>query len=226
MRQDALELTIPNSEGPRGTVTTFVVCPNKECRRFTLDVALHALKEKMGTRYDNEKKQHLPIQVGWQLGHLLKSWKLVPSSRAKVFPAYVPQGIRGDYEEACAVRDASPKAAATLARRALQGMIRDFWGVKVKSAKLADEIDELKGKVDSEVWDAMQAVRKVGNIGAHMEQDVNLVIDVEPEEADKLIALIQMLIKEWYVNREARRVALRDVQAVAESKAAAKKPPG
>jgi hypothetical protein len=221
----SLQLTIPNSEGMRGAVVTFVVCPNRECRRFTLDVGLNELKARMAVQYDGRQGKQVPIRVGWDIGDLMRKWTLVPPSRARVFPPYIPPAIREDYEEACSVCNASPKAAATLARRALQGMIRDFWDVKLKSGKLSDEIDELKGKVDSEVWDAMQAVRKVGNMGAHMEQDVNLIIAVEPQEAERLIALIELLMKEWYINREARRAALRDVKALAESKEAAKKPP-
>ena len=34
-----------------------------------------------------------------------------------------------------------------------------------------------------------------------MEQDVGVVIDVEPEEAQLLISLIEMLFEDWYVAR-------------------------
>ena len=53
-----------------------------------------------------------------------------PSSLAQKFPTYIPEAIRHDYEEACAIVDLSPKASATLSRRCLQGMIRDFWSIK------------------------------------------------------------------------------------------------
>lgn len=49
-----------------------------------------------------------------------------PVSSAKQFPDYIPQAIKQDYEEACAIVYLSPKASATLSRRCLQGMIRDF----------------------------------------------------------------------------------------------------
>ena len=55
-------------------------------------------------------------------------------------------------------------------------------------------------------WDAIDAVRKVGNIGAHIEKDINVIIDVEPREAELLIGLIEMLLKDWYVVREERQV--------------------
>lgn len=55
-----------------------------------------------------------------------------PLSRAKHYPNYIPENILNDYKEACAIVDLSPKASATLARRCLQGMIRDFFGIHKK----------------------------------------------------------------------------------------------
>ena len=66
--------------------------------------------------------------MGWVVGDLVKRWRLIPESDAKVFPDYIPQQIREDYVEASKIKELSPKASATLSRRCLQGMIRDFWG--------------------------------------------------------------------------------------------------
>src|SRR5689334_1039170 len=41
-----------------------------------------------------------------------RHWRLIPSSGAKVLPEYVPRPIVQDYEEACAIQEASPKASA------------------------------------------------------------------------------------------------------------------
>ena len=79
-------------------------------------------------------------------------------------------------------------------------MIRDFWKVTGKR-NLWAEIEAIKDEVDASTWKAIDAVRQVGKIGAHMEQDVNLIIDVEPQEAQALIGLIEMLFKDWYVAR-------------------------
>jgi len=57
------------------------------------------------------------------------SWDLRPQSSAIPQPDYIPEQIKNDYEEACSILSLSPKASATLARRCLQGMIRDFWGI-------------------------------------------------------------------------------------------------
>jgi hypothetical protein len=150
----------------------------------------------------------------------LQMWNLIPPSRAKVFPDYVPQPIRDDYVEACAIRDLSPKASATLSRRCLQGMIRDFW--KIVKARLLDEIEALEDKVDAQTWAAIDAVRKIGNIGAHMEKDINVIVDVDPNEAQVLIELIELLVKDWYVVRHDREERLKSIVQVAKAKDAAK----
>lgn len=64
--------------------------------------------------------------------HTKKQWDLIPENVYKQFPEYIPQQIRNDYQEACSIIKNSPKAAATLLRRCLQGMIHDFWGIKEK----------------------------------------------------------------------------------------------
>jgi hypothetical protein len=142
---------------------------------------------------------------------------LIPEADIKVFPDYIPKVVLADYAEACLIRDKSPKASATLSRRCLQGMIRDFWGIT--KSRLLDEIDALKGEVPGDTWDAIDAVREIGNIGAHMEKDVNIIVDVEPEEAQLLIGLIETLIKDWYINREERKANMAKLTQVAGKKA-------
>jgi hypothetical protein len=123
-----------------------------------------------------------------------------------VFPEYVPAVIRQDYEEACLIVSLSPKASATLSRRCLQGIVRDFW--KAKPSTLFNELNSVKESIDAFTWNAIDAVRKIGNIGAHMEKDINLVVDVEPQEAEMLIGLIEVLVKEWYVHSYERQLQM------------------
>lgn len=125
-----------------------------------------------------------------------------PISSAKQYPSYIPEAIRKDYEEACAIVHLSPKASATLSRRCLQGMIRDFWNIK--AANLYQEINELQGKIPNDLWNSIDALRQLGNIGAHMEKDTDIIVDIDPEEAQTLIQLIELLMKEWYIARNNR----------------------
>lgn len=136
---------------------------------------------------------------------------LYPTSLAKQYPEYVPKAIREDYEEAYSILSLSPKASATLSRRCLQGMIRDFWKVNVKSGKLYDEINAIKDKVSPAQWKAIDSLRSLGNIGAHMEKDVNEIIEIDDGEAEKLIKLIELLIEKWYISRHDEEELLSEI---------------
>lgn len=182
----------------RGSFKIYI-CPNRECRKLTIIGYLfstHGIKEKTIDK--------------------LYEWQLVPESNSKPYPDFIPQQLRDDYYEACLIRDKSPKASATLSRRCLQGIIRDFWGIKKK--RLFDEIAALEEKIDPQAWEAIDSLRKVGNIGAHMESDVNLIIDVEPEEAGMLIWLIETLFEEWYIDRHRRQQKMARIVEMAKSK--------
>jgi hypothetical protein len=182
--------------------TIAVVCPNEQCREYTLIATLHDHRDTGGSVWvDLPEKQ---------------TWNLIPAADVKVFPNYVPAAVLADYREASVIRELSPKASATLARRCLQGMIRDFWGVK--PGRLVDEIEAIRERVDPAAWQGIDAVRRIGNIGAHMEKDIDVIVDVDPSEAELLIGLIETLIADWYVAREERRVRIEKIVAAAESK--------
>ena len=201
-------MTIDNSEGPRILRSEWIVCPNKECKKITLTNILYSAKRN-------------PNNYNWETDKVLQYWRLKPDSFAKVFPDYIPKSLIEDYNEAAKILDLSPKASATLSRRCLQGIIRDFW--KVSKSRLIDEINAIEDKIDPLTWKSIDAVRKVGNIGAHMEKDINLIIDVEPKEASLLLELIELLFEEWYIHRFEREKKLKDIIAVAENKESLKK---
>lgn len=99
-------------------------------------------------------------------------------------------------------------------------MIRDYW--KVEKPNLYQEINAIEDKVDPATWQAIDAVRSIGNIGAHMEKDIDLVIDVDPDEAQTLIQLIELLFEDWYIRRKQREDNLAAIVAIAAAKKAAK----
>lgn len=190
------------------TYSVYVRCPNEECRKPTLSVLLFEGALMSGEWHP---KEFPPVFT----------WHLVPPSEARIYPEYVPTPIRVDYEEACLIRDLSPKASATLSRRCLQGMIRDFWGIA--DDNLYKEVTALKDKVEPKTWRAIDAVRSVGNIGAHMEKDINVIVDVDSNEAAMLIGLIEMLIEDWYVNEHERDQNLSGIINMAAIKQQARK---
>lgn len=184
-----------------GTVET-IVCSNQECQEITLTFHLHQ-RNSAGDLYKS------PI----------RSWPLLPESTAKPQPDYIPKPIVDNYNQACRINDLSPNASAAMSRRCLQGMIRDYWKVQGKP-NLWAEIQAIKDKMDPKTWEAIDAIRKVGKIGAHMEEDVNLILDVEPAEAQALIGLIEILFDDWYVDRHEREQRVAGVVALGKAKQA------
>lgn len=207
VHNETIVLEQANVHGPCLLRLNFQICPNSKCRKFTLTASLERAAKNILDKWESKGQIHF--------------WNLLPRSKAQTFPDYVPKAILADYDEACLIKDLSPKASATLSRRCLQGIIRDFW--KVKSGRLVDEIAAIQDKINPDTWDAIEAVRTVGNIGAHMEKDIDLIIDVEPQEAELLIGLIEVLIKDWYVTTENRKNQMKALIQVAAQKDAAKK---
>lgn len=200
--QERVVLSIDNKHGKRIALVRFIVCPNSKCKEFSLDLSLYEWRS--------------VVSVGWVEGDLIRKWNLIPPSNAKSFPDYIPKPILEDYEEACLIKNQSPKASATLARRCLQGMIRNFMGVKER--RLFDAIEAIKDKVEKKTWEAIDAVREIGNIGAHMQEDINLIIDVEPSEAGQLIKLIEILMEDWYIDKHEREKTLEDLKKLGAQK--------
>ena len=201
--ETALDLGPDNASGAHVFLSTFIVCPNLECRKFTLT----------GSLFDAVWSPHTRRCTAQEL---IESWNLIPPSKAKPLPDYIPEAIVQDYEEACLICDLSPRASAVLSRRCLQGMIRNFWKENEYNLKL--EIKKLEDVVDADTWKAIDGMREVGNIGAHPEQDINVIVDIEPEEAARLISVIEVLIQDWYIAREARNTTLDDMAQLAAEK--------
>ena len=174
-----------------------IICPNPTCRKLTISANLF---------------EYIPSRD--EKGPLMYHWDLAPETISKTFPDYIPGQLRDDYLEAYLIKDKSPRASATLARRCLQGIIRDFWGIKRN--RLVDEIVALEEKIDDQTWAAIDAVLKVGDIGAHMEEDVNLIIDAAPKEPSLLLWLIEALFEGWYVERHQKEKKMRAIIEMAQ----------
>jgi len=205
--------------GRLGFVVGATACANEDCGEVSVRAAIYD----GGDAWSSDSDNYQPYKSGAPL----EEWNLRPQSEAKPQSAVVPESIREDYYECCLIRNLSPKASATLARRCLQGMIRDFCGISRK--RLVDEIRALAEAVEAgkapvgvtpDAIEAIDAVRAIGNIGAHMGNDINVIVDVDPGEAQALIELLELLFEEWYVARQRRQERLAAVKALAESKKA------
>ncbi len=208
--------------GPTGLKGHAIACSNPDCMKTSVAVSI------VRTGVYGGGKRYFP-----EADDIILQQRLLPASYAKPQPEFIPVALREDYYEACAIRDLSPKASATLARRCLQGMIRDF--AKIREKTLFQEIEKLralaeadaapKGVSDDSI-ESLHHVRSLGNIGAHMEKDINVIISVEPAEAQILIELIETLFEEWYVQRQKRQDRFAALRATAEQKQAKKKEAG
>ena len=197
-----------------GIKTAAIACSNPECEMLTVHITIAQDKSDGYGGFDLVRD-----------GEVLFSQRVLPDSLAKPQPVYIPSALREDYVEACKIRDISPKASATLSRRCLQGMIRDFCGVSAGTlfndiARLREMVGEGNAPrgVSIESVEAIDQVRGVGNIGAHMEKDINHIVPVDPDEAQLLIGLIELLFDEWYVARHNREKRLAQVRDLAEDK--------
>lgn len=216
VRVIALDVGEADIGSPNFTIACYR-CLNINCNKITLITKLEA-----------EKRKSLSREVYYNKTNL--RWTLIPEADSKPQPSYIPAPLIEDYKEACLIREKSPKSSATLARRCIQGMIRDFCGIT--RGRLIEEINELKRRVEEgnaprgvqhETIEAIDAVREIGNIGAHMERDINLIIEVDPDEAQALIGLIEMLFKEWYVARHVREYQLAKIKKILTEKKDVKK---
>lgn len=203
------DMLVENKHGPMRLSHKFIVCPNEQCKEVMVSVTLSEIFRSLPNNQYYFKKT-------------INTWALIPESKARSFsPDIIPKAILDDYSEACLIADKSPKASATLSRRCLQGMLRDFW--KVKPGLLVAEIEAIKTKTDPDTWEAIDHVRKIGNIGAHMEADINLIVDVDPGEADALIDLIEILLTEWYIAAAKRKAKIVKIKQIGADKEKAKR---
>ena len=190
-----------------------ISCPNPECGKTLVEATFW----KNGFKETSGRKK-------WKAIKALNKWPLLPRSSAKPMPHFVPEEIRSNYEEACLIQNDSPKASATMSRRCLQGIVRDFWNIPAsKMGNLGAEISYIRDRIDEDTFESIKAVREVGDIGAHMEKSVDTIVDVEPEEAALLIELIETLVLDWYVAKHRRANRNKQLQDTVAAKRSAKK---
>ncbi len=185
--------------------TEYILCPNKDCKKITIKASLLKISDILidSTRNLHQKSGAIPI---WEK-------TLQPDiPNAMALPEYIPESLREDYYEAYKIIELSPKSSATLTRRCLQGMIRDFWSIK--KSRLVDEIEELEknSKIDEEAKRILDIIREIGNKGAHLEKDVNLIIDIKKEDAKILLNLLEELFQNWYIAKHEKEERLKKLE--------------
>jgi hypothetical protein len=125
----------------------------------------------------------------------------------------VPREIMADYQEACEVLSISSKAAATLARRVLQTVLRE---AGYEKRDLAKQIEDILAEADGSkrlplyLNETLDAVRNFGNFSAHRINDETTLqlLDVEQGEADWCIDLIERVFDHYYERPAAEKAKI------------------
>lgn len=195
-------------------VSTLIECPNQECKAQHFQVRVYH------SEFDRHSHGGHPINIkpDFKRSVGIGGFTFLPST-AQPLSAYAPKSALQDYNEAYLISTLSPKASATLARRALQAMVRDFFNVKERT--LHQEILATKDRCNPELYEAILGLKSIGNIGAHPEHDTSLIVEVDPGEPEALLDLIHLLDREWYVARAETRARIERVKSIDAAKKAA-----
>jgi len=126
-----------------------------------------------------------------------KILSIYPYRKSVTVPPEVPEKYAGDFREAVLVIDLSPTASAALSRRILQNILRDEF--KIQARDLYQEIGAFiaQPNIPPQLTDAVDAIRKIGNLAAHPLKNKNTgeVVPVEPDEAEWLIEVLKQLFE-------------------------------
>lgn len=184
-----LSTTPEGIDGNLGYLLGYVVCAAEGCQQYSIIIDF----------FDSEPL----VPRGFDSGPIKRifSHRIRPRGIAKPFPDYIPKAIIQTYKEACLIIDDSPMASATLARRCLQGIIKDFFSEEVEERDyLKDQLLSVQNKFSPLTWKAIDSLRESGNIGAHI-KNVNEIVDVKPGESEALIQLIELLLSKTYISK-------------------------
>lgn len=152
---------------------------------------------------------------GAEFGHVSSGLRMLdPGGLGRPEPdAIVPEDWRRDYMEAVSIWHLSPKSAAALLRRIVDGMLREKLD---KSGTLYQMIESLKPpKIPDYVWNGLHDLRDFGNWAAHPKwTDIGMIVDVEVDEVSDCFDVIDVMFDHWYVapQRELARRAKVDAR--------------
>lgn len=129
-----------------------------------------------------------------------EKWQMAwPKEQVICIDERIPTEIRKDLNNAYTLIDISPDAAAGLSRRALERILRKY--LKLKGRDLDTLITASKELLHPRIFGILDAVRKAGNFGAHLKEDVDTeeLFFVENEEARLSVRAVVDLALDWFV---------------------------
>jgi len=136
-----------------------------------------------------------------ELVKILQEELVYPKSTNRLTSAEVPSPLREIFNESNAVLTVSPKSSAALSRRLLQEILQTKFGIRKRDLKTEiEEFIDLRD-IPSDLKDAVDAIRNVGNFAAHPSkyQSTGEIVDVEVGEAEWLLEVLELLFDYAYV---------------------------
>jgi len=153
----------------------------------------------------------LQAMASGDINRIEKQYRVWPKGIARApLPKEIKDPYRADYLEACNTLADSPRASAAMSRFCLQRLLRDKAGVK--PGDLSNEIDQVLASkaLPSDLAGDLDAIRAIGNFGAHPIKSKNTgqIVEVAPGEAEHLLTVLEELF-DFYFVRPADRAAKR-----------------
>jgi hypothetical protein len=129
-----------------------------------------------------------------------EQWQMAwPKEQVICIDERVPIEIRKDLNSANTLIDISPDAAAGLARRALERILKKH--LELKGRDLDALITASEDFLHPRIFGILDAVRKTGNFGAHLKEDADTeeLFFVENDEARLAVRAVVDLALDWFV---------------------------
>jgi hypothetical protein len=139
----------------------------------------------------------------------LAEWFVLPRGTTRYVDPIVPREYADDYHEAAAILNDSLKMSATLSRRILAELLKDFGGYN--QHRLSSRIEAFTKDTSNPkgIRDNLDYLREIGDFGAHTQKDdvTGSIIEVELEEAEWCLEIIDSLFEYYIVGpkRDAER---------------------
>ena len=199
-----------------------IACPNAACRKLTADIEINdnSFDYHRAQLRKQQKQSTLPNDT-CPLGTKFFRKSLLPESRAKEYPTYIPEEIRNDYSEAYKIKNLSPKASATMCRRCLENIIKDFWNIdgKMNLYNRIKKLEDPEYNIGDDLIQRFHDLKNIGNIGAHMRDDSSYINnDVDSGEAETMLKFIEIVINLTYMVRRSKEKNMQNLKEIAEEK--------
>ena len=175
-----------------------ILCPRPECKRFSLYLS----KGTTGLLVGGDVPPEMTFSATEP--SLIRPKVILPNP----IPPDTPEGIKKDYIEATMVLALSPNASGALSRRCLQDILRERAAREIENFQEGYLYEEIEQVIRSEILSPnlsgmLHGVRIVGNFSAHSSKSklTNLIMPVEPDEAEFNLQVIDKLLFYFYVQR-------------------------